>query len=81
MGNRPKARPVKMTEVAQNAFGFKENTKVSVRSTKVKILTATRVFLGTVAHEDDGRSMLDNSDRLWRVRTSTVLGEHGLVTA
>jgi AAA family ATPase len=81
MGNKPKKRPVKMTEAAQNAFGFKEGVQVSLAPAKVKILPAERVFLEAAACEDDATGTQDLGDRTWRLRTHYILGNYSLVVS
>jgi AAA family ATPase len=79
MGNKPKKRPVKISEVAQNAFGFKEGVQVSLIPAKLKILPAKRVFLEAAACEEDSVGTQDLNDRLWRVRTHNLLGNRRLM--
>jgi AAA family ATPase len=74
MGNKPKKRPVKMSEIAQNAFGFKEGVQVTLTPAKMKILPAKRVFLEAIAYEDDAAGTQDLSDRTWRLRAHYLLG-------
>ena len=68
MGNRPKNRPLKMTEVVRSAFGFEEGSRVTIQPTDARIVHADKIILSDVTPADYGRPE-DLDDKCWKSRT------------
>lgn len=78
MTNRPKNRPIKMTETIRTAFGFDEGSRVTISATDVEIMPADSIVISDVTppeynhSEDDGR---------WRSRITGLLVSCEALTA
>lgn len=73
MGNRPKIRPVKVTETIRDAFGWEEGSRVTVSKTDAKILHADRINLCDVTPTEYSKPGEIN-DGCWRIRISSLFG-------
>lgn len=70
MTNRPKNRPIKMTETIRTAFGFDEGSRVTISSTDVSILPADSIVLSDATPAEYNQGEDDGS---WKSRVIGLL--------
>lgn len=80
MGNAPKVRPAKTTDVLRNAFGIKEGSHVNLSRTKGKIVKADKIVLTDVTPEEySANNGRDVEDEKWWVRCAYMLSKFDIV--
>ncbi|SMQ47660.1 unnamed protein product [Zymoseptoria tritici ST99CH_1A5] len=72
MGNRPKNRPIKMTETIRTAFGFQEGSRVTIARTDIQIWPADRIVLTDITPKEYLKTEAED-DKSWSLRIGGVL--------
>ena len=67
MGNSPKARPAKMTDMLRNAYGIKEGSHVTLEKVNAEVIHAEKVTLMDVTPTEymDGHGAEVEDDKWW----------------
>lgn len=72
MTNRPKNRPIKMTETIRTAFGFDEGSRVTISSTDAKIVPADSIVITNVTTAEENGTLAEDDGR-WNLRIGGLL--------
>lgn len=72
MANRPKNRPIKMTETIRTAFGFDEGSRVTISPTDVEILPADSIVISDVTPTDYASGTGEDGGP-WKYRVAGLL--------
>ncbi|KAK5118089.1 hypothetical protein LTR62_004135 [Meristemomyces frigidus] len=73
MGTNPKLRPVKLTSIAQSAFGFEEGSHVTISKSAASRVLATRITLADDTPQEWKNA--EDKDFAWQARANVLLDD------